>query len=136
MIANHLKAVLALKNKLVGGLVRPGLTKLPIRNKEQDFVMRFYDLVHQQYKDKDLTTDSLSAMMHCSRSQLHTKLRTLTELSPKECLNNYRLELASQLLKQGMSVTEVAFEVGFSNPNYFGRAFKKKYGTTPTRQIG
>ena len=131
MIANRLQAVLALKNKLVGGLVRPGLSTLPVRNKEQDFVVRFYDLVRQHYKGKDLTTDSLAAMMHCSRSQLHTKLRALTEISPKEYLNTYRLNIAHQLLESGMSVAEVAYEVGFGNPDYFGRAFKKKFGINP-----
>jgi len=95
--------------------------------------MRFSTLVNQQYKNKDMTADSLARRMHCSRSQFHTKLKTLTGLSTKEYLNDYRLTLARQLLEGGMSVAEAAFEVGFSDPNYFGRAFKKKYGLTPSK---
>lgn len=133
MIGNQLKSVSMLKNKLVGGLADSFLTTLPRRNKEQEFIMRFSTLVNHQYKNKDTTADLLAQRMNCSRSQLHTKLKNITGLSTKEYLNEYRLTLARQLLEDGMSVAEVAFEVGFSDPNYFGRAFKKKYGTTPSR---
>lgn len=132
-IRNHLQSVSLLKNKLVVGLTDSHLTTLPRRNKEQEFVLRFSALVNQHYKNKDITADSLARLMSCSRSQLHTKLKTLTGLSTKEYLNDYRLTLARQLLEGGMSVSEAAFEVGFNDPNYFGRAFKKKYGLTPSR---
>lgn len=135
MISNKLRSVSVLKTKLVGGLADSFLTTLPRRNKEQEFIMRFSTLVNHQYKDKDTTADQLAQRMNCSRSQLHTKLKTLTGLSTKEYLNDYRLTLARQLLAGGMSVAETAFEVGFSDPNYFGRAFKKKYGTTPSKAI-
>lgn len=132
MIGNQLKSVSALKNKLAGGFADSFLTTLPRRNKEQEFVMRFATLVNQHYKNKDVTADLLAQLMNCSRSQLHSKLKTLTGLSTKEYLNEYRLSLARQLLEGGMSVAEAAFEVGFGDPNYFGRAFKKKYGVTPS----
>lgn len=132
-ISNQLKSVLFLKNKLAGGLADSLLTKLPRRNKEQEFIMRFSSLINKQYTNKDLTADALAQLMNCSRSQLHTKLKTLTGLSTKEYLNDYRLILARQLLANGKSVAEVAFDVGFSDPNYFGRAFKKKYGTVPSK---
>jgi AraC-like DNA-binding protein len=133
MIGNQLKSVSVLKNKLVGGLADSFLTTLPQRNKEQEFIIRFSTLVNHQYKNKDTTADLLAQLMNCSRSQLHTKLKTLTGLSTKEYLNDYRLTLARQLLERGMSVAEVSHEVGFSDPNYFGRAFKKKYGLTPSK---
>lgn len=132
-IGNQLKSVLLLKNKLAGGLADSLLTTLPRRNKEQEFVMRFSTLVNQQYKNKDVTADSLAQLMRFSRSQLHTKLKTLTGLSTKEYLNDYRLTLARQLLEGGISVAETAFEVGFGDLNYFGRAFKLKYGLTPSK---
>lgn len=133
LVDNHLKSVLLLKNKLAGGLADSLLTTLPRRNKEQEFVMRFSALVNLHYKDKSLTADMLAQRMNCSRSQLHTKLKTITGLSTKEYLNNYRLTLACQLLGNGMSVAEASYTVGFGDPNYFGRAFKKKYGKTPSR---
>ena len=133
LINNQLASVSLLKNKLAGSLANSHLTTLPQRNKEQEFILRFSSLVKQHYKNKDTTAETLSQLMSCSRSQLHTKLKTLTGLSTKEFLNDYRLTLSRQLLESGLSVSEAAFEVGFSDPNYFGRAFKKKYGLTPSK---
>ena len=131
LILNHLKSVSAIKSKLVSSLASSVLTRLPQHNRDQEFVLRFHALVSQHYKGKEVTADLLAQLMNCSRSQLHAKIRTFTNLSPKEYLNNYRLNLARQLLESGMSVAEVAFEVGFGNPDYFGRAFKKKFGMNP-----
>ncbi|MBC3788488.1 two-component regulator propeller domain-containing protein [Spirosoma utsteinense] len=133
IIGNQLTSVSLLKKKLADGFGDSLLTKLPRRNKEQEFIMRFSTLVNHHYKNKDITSDSLAHLMNCSRSQLHTKLKTLTGLSTKEYLNDYRLNLARQLLESGLSVAETAFEVGFGDPNYFGRAFKMKYGMTPSK---
>ncbi|WP_460995564.1 two-component regulator propeller domain-containing protein [Spirosoma harenae] len=133
ILSNQLKTVSLLKTKLTGNLTGSLRSALPQRNKDQEFVLRFAALVNQHYKNKDVTADVLAKQMNCSRSQLHTKLKTLTGLSTKEYLNDYRLMLARQLLEGGTSVTEVAFEVGFNDPNYFGRAFKNKFGVTPSK---
>lgn len=133
MIINQLKSTSLLTNKLADGFVGSLLVPLPQRNKEQEFLLQFSALVNQQYKNKNVTVDLLAQLMNCSRSQLHTKLKTLTGLSTKEYLNDYRLLLAHQLLQTGMSIAEVAFEVGFGDPSYFSRAFKGKYGVTPSK---
>lgn len=133
LIDNHLKAVAQLKSNVASGFADTLLTNLPRRNKEQAFIARFVSLVNQEYKNKDVTADWLAEQMNCSRSQLHSKVKTLTGHSTKEYLNDYRLTLARQHLANGMSVAEVAFEVGFGDPNYFGRAFRKKFGTSPSR---
>jgi ligand-binding sensor domain-containing protein/AraC-like DNA-binding protein/CheY-like chemotaxis protein len=133
MITNQLKTVSLLKTKLTGSLAGSLLSSLPRHNKDQEFVLRFASLINQHYKNKDVTADVLAQQMKCSRSQLHMKLKTLTGLSTKEYLNDYRLMLARELLEGGTSVTEAAFEVGFNDPNYFGRAFKNKFGITPSK---
>lgn len=135
MIANQLRSASLLKTKLANGFAGPLPVPLPQRNKDQEFLLRFSTLINQQYKNKDVTADLLAHLMNCSRSQLHTKLKSLTGLSTKKYLNDYRLSLAHQLLHNGTSVAEAAFEVGFSDPNYFGRAFKNKYGVTPGKVV-
>ncbi|MGM9509038.1 two-component regulator propeller domain-containing protein [Larkinella sp. GY13] len=133
IIGNQLNTVSLLKTKLTDSLAGSLRGALPRRNKDQEFVLKFAALVNQQYKNKEVTADELARQMNCSRSQLHTKLKTLTGLSTKEYLNDYRLGLARQLLEGGMSVNEAAFEVGFNDPNYFGRAFKNKFGIIPSK---
>nr|WP_293839284.1 two-component regulator propeller domain-containing protein [uncultured Arsenicibacter sp.] len=133
IVKNELSSVALLKKKLTQHQGSPLLHPLPKTNKEQAFMLRFSELVISRYKDKDITTESLAQHMHCSRSQLHTKLTRLTGLSPKEYVNEYRLSVARQELLSGKSVGEVTFDVGFSDPNYFSRAFKKKFGISPSK---
>ena len=64
---------------------------------------------------------------------LYRKLRELTNQTPRSFIRNIRLAKAAELLSQRkMSIAEVAYEVGFSNPNNFATAFKEMYGMPPT----
>lgn len=69
LIRNNLRAVVTLKDKLAGIQVTTGLTALPRRNKEQEFVLKFAAFVNEQYSDQHLTADGLAQQMNCSRSQ-------------------------------------------------------------------
>ncbi len=133
LINNMLKSRVLLKEKLFGSLSGPLLNKLPGGNKDQKLLLTFAELVAQHYKDHSLTAEQLADRMNCSRSLLHTKLKKLSGLSTKEYLNEYRLNIAHQLLQQGAQVAEAAYQVGFNDPNYFSRVFKQKYGVTPSQ---
>ena len=67
-----------------------------------------------------------------SRTQLHRKVKALTGQSASEFIRNYRLEYAYQLLQNNAgSVSEVAFQTGFSSASYFSKAFSAKFGQSP-----
>ena len=75
----------------------------------------------------------LQDLLAMSKTQLHRKMKALTDQPPGEFLRNYRLKRASQLLEQqGGNVTEVAFAVGFGSLSYFTRSFKELYGQSPS----
>jgi AraC-like DNA-binding protein len=63
---------------------------------------------------------------------LHRKLKALAGISTGEFIRNYRLKRATQLLRQGYSVSETAYMVGFEDPSYFARSFRKTYNMTPS----
>ncbi|MCB9035478.1 MAG: helix-turn-helix transcriptional regulator [Lewinellaceae bacterium] len=68
-----------------------------------------------------------------SHSQLHRKLTALTGLSANRFIRFIRLSKARILLKDpGLSIAEVAYDTGFTDPVYFSRVFKKEFGMTPT----
>ena len=70
--------------------------------------------------------------MHVSHSTLFRKLQALTNLSPTAFIRNIRLKRAAQLLRDHYgNVTEVSYEVGFSNPSYFSKCFKSFFGVSP-----
>ena len=74
-----------------------------------------------------------SDMMFVSRSLLYKKLKALVDLSPNDFITVYRLKKALPLLAaKDISVNEVAYSVGFNDPKYFSRVFKKFYKKTPS----
>lgn len=71
-----------------------------------------------------------------SRSLLHKKLISSVEQSASSFINSIRLKKAALLLLEGeQKVSEVAFEVGFNDPKYFSKMFKKHFGATPSEFV-
>lgn len=69
-----------------------------------------------------------------NRSYLYTLFQKELGVSPQDYLSNYRLTQASELLViTDISIESVAFSCGYSDPLVFSKAFKAKYGTTPSR---
>ena len=70
--------------------------------------------------------------MNLSRVQLYRKVKNLTGSSPVELLRTTRLNRAYQLLlTTDKSVSEVAYDVGFTAPSYFTKCFKEEFGMLP-----
>ena len=72
--------------------------------------------------------------MSVGRSLLLKKMEELIGESPNELIRRVRLDKAANLLKQNSgNISEIALEVGFSNPSYFAEAFKKQFGVSPSQ---
>ena len=83
--------------------------------------------------NQDLTVDNIAQRMGLGRTQFYRKIKALTNYSPVELLRNMRLAKARTLLTAtDKSVSEIAYEVGFSTPAYFGKCYKDRYNETPT----
>ncbi|MGB1032995.1 MAG: helix-turn-helix transcriptional regulator [Flavobacteriales bacterium] len=77
---------------------------------------------------------NLENQMELSKMQLYRKLKALTGMSPTLVIRDIRLNEAMKLLQKGeLNVSEVAYEVGFSDPSYFTRTFKEKFGSSPSK---
>jgi AraC-like DNA-binding protein len=77
--------------------------------------------------------NEFSKQMGISRMQLYNKLVSLTGSTPLEFIRTLRLKRAAQLLeKSQMSVSEIAYQVGFNDPRYFSMLFKKEFGALPS----
>jgi len=71
-----------------------------------------------------------------SRVSLYKKLLGLTGKTPVECIRTARLKRAVQLLqKSNLSIGNIAYEIGFNNPNYFSKVFKEEYGKLPSEYL-
>ena len=114
-------------NKLL--LSEPG----KVESIDDTFLRKFAEQIEAVYADPEYNVEKLSETLGLSRGHLHRKIKELTGTAPVEFLRTYRLNKATQLLRQNAyTVSEVAYRTGFSSPAYFSKCFKAVYGVTPT----
>ena len=102
-------------------------------NKNEQFLQTLTAFMETNMGNIDISVDDLMTATGMSRSSLNRKMHELFNLSPKEFLQEARIKHACSLLKQtNLSVKEIAYSCGFSNPHYFANCFKSSIGHTPT----
>ncbi len=100
---------------------------------DNQFIRKAQEVVEQNLGNSRFTADDFSELMQMSRSNLHRKLKALTDQTTSEFVRNIRLNRASQLLKQNDStVSEVAYLVGFESLPYFSKTFQEYHGVSPS----
>lgn len=110
------------------GTKRPALS-----DQENDFYARFLDIFRTEIGNSDLSVDMLASRMGLERTQFYRKIKALTNFSPVELIRNLRLQQGQTLLKTtDRTISEIAYETGFSTPAYFTRCYREKFGETPT----
>lgn len=103
---------------------------------ENDFIREVKELIRLRYKEEDFNVEKLADIMNISTSQLRRKMQALGGGdSISNMIRTYRLQQAQVLLLShpDLSVAEIAYATGFSDPNYFSTAFSKEFGSSPRR---
>ena len=99
---------------------------------DEAFLQKVLSVVQANLADPDFDVVRLGREVGLSRSQLHRKLRALTNQSPTLLIRSIRLQRAAELLRQkGGSVAEIAYRVGFSSQTYFAKCFREELGCAP-----
>ena len=101
---------------------------------EDRFMERIVKQVGEQMSDPDFRVESLSTAMNMAERTLQRKLKAMTNQTPQELIRSMRLNRARDLLENSnLSVSEVAFQVGYQEPTNFSRSFKKQFGFSPSQ---
>ena len=67
-----------------------------------------------------------------SKMQVYRKLKALQDKTPSAFMRSVRLQKGKELLQNSdLNISEIAYEIGFSDPNYFSRTFQKEFGSSP-----
>jgi signal transduction histidine kinase/ligand-binding sensor domain-containing protein/DNA-binding response OmpR family regulator len=110
---------------------------LELGNVDQSFLSRALMAVEADIDDEDFSVEVLAEKLNLSRSQLHRKLKALTNQTPTSFIRTIRLERAAQLLKQDyQSIADIALQTGFSSQAYFTKCFHDHFGCTPSEYNG
>ena len=115
-----------------------GTTEVPVREitVEDPFMKKLVELITENAQDPDLSMEVLYNKLGMSRTQFFRKIKAISDLSPNKLILNIRMKMAVEKLQAGgMTIAEVAYEVGFSDPAYFSKVFKSVFNQTPTEYI-
>lgn len=100
---------------------------------EDAFLQKFRAVVQEHLSDPDFGMPHLQRKMAMSHSQIFRKTKALTGKSPSVFIRDIRLEKARELLSgTELTVSEIAYETGFSSLQYFSDAFFEAYGKRPS----
>jgi signal transduction histidine kinase/DNA-binding response OmpR family regulator len=104
---------------------------------EQQFVHDIHDIIKHNINLAELNGDFVGKKMAMSRMNLHRKLKALTGIGISDHIRILRLDKANALLQLGeLSVSEVAYQTGFSSPSHFSTLFKNHFGYSPSAISG
>ena len=111
---------------------QPADKQVKLTTQDKLFLDQLRNAVRERMANPKLKMDDLGDELGISRVQLYRKVKVLTGLSPVDLLKQMRLERAKVLLNSSTkTISEIAYEVGFSTPSYFTSCFKKQYGKLP-----
>jgi signal transduction histidine kinase/ligand-binding sensor domain-containing protein/DNA-binding response OmpR family regulator len=103
---------------------------------DEKFLKQALEIVEKNMDNPDFSVEDLSRDMYMNRVTLYRKILSLTGKTPIEFVRSIRLKRAAQLMeKSGLSVAEIAYEVGFNNPKNFSKFFKEEFKATPSQYI-
>lgn len=103
---------------------------------ENSFVTRFLQYVGDHLSDPDLSVEDIGEELCLSRVQLYRKIKSMTGKTPVEIIREERLKRSKVLLEDAsLSISEVAYKVGFSAPSYFTKCYKDYYGKAPSGEV-
>ena len=112
------------------------LAKEEISTPDKEFVSKIRNEIHRNISNNDFGVEQLGAAVDLSRVQLYRKVKALTGLSPVELIRATRVNRARKLIEGGAtSVSEVAYQVGFTSPSYFTKCFKDQFGVSPVELL-
>lgn len=130
----RIEKLIELRNNLRNHF-RGDISNVPekIEKKESEFILQFRNVVQNNIM-QNLDVTFLCRELAISRTQLHRKVKALTDLSTTELVKKIKLEKARELLKKtDLTISEIAYDTGFSSPSYFSKMFTKEYAISPTQ---
>ena len=111
-------------------------TEVTITSRDEEFLRDVIQVIEKGMSDSKFNIETVVSSMAMGRTTFYKKLKSLTTMSPVEFIKDIRLKRAIQLLDTGeLTVSEVAYQVGFNSSGYFSTCFKEKYKLSPSEYL-
>jgi signal transduction histidine kinase/DNA-binding response OmpR family regulator len=103
---------------------------------DEKFLKQALEVVEKHIDEPEFSVEDFSREMFMNRVTLYRKILSITGKTPLEFIRSIRLKRGAQLLeKSGMSIAEIAYEVGFNNPKIFSKSFKEEFRVSPSQYV-
>ena len=102
---------------------------------DKKFITKVRDLVEKNIDNSEFSITDIIQTVGVSRSVLHVKMKNLFNMTMGDYIRRTRLNKACELLRNGYTVTEVSYMVGYADPSYFAKVFKKEFGISPKEYV-
>ena len=134
LVDNLVDNVRRLKGKFSGAQKQEDKVEYaPVKGNDDILMERIMRSVNEHISDPSFNVEALTHDVGISRAQLHRKMKEMTGISTGDFIRNLRLEKAARLISENkINVTQVSYDVGFSNQSHFSTVFHKHFGMTPT----
>lgn len=107
--------------------------EVAVTSTDEQWLMNIRKFVESRLDNPELGVNQLTSGIGLSRTNLFVKLKALTGYSPGEFIKTIRLQKATQYLKKSdLTISEIAYAVGFKYPKYFSTCFHQHFGQTPS----
>lgn len=132
-IGNLLQNRRLLKNKFSGAQEQAGKVQdVQLKSADEILMNKIMKVINENLSEPTLSVEMLANSVGLSRVHLHRKLKELTNLSSRDFIRNIRMQQAAKLLKEKkLSISEVAYAVGYNNLSHFSNTFKEYFGLSP-----
>lgn len=104
-----------------------------LSERDRQFMSRVDRTLQESFEDSEFTTIDFADRVAMSERQLQRKLKSITNVTPREYLRHYRLNKAMEKLLGGVSAADAAFAVGFQSHSYFAKCFKAHFNIAPSK---
>lgn len=133
IITNLINNRRLLKNKFSGAQEQADkVQKIQLKSSDEVLMNKIMKIINDNLSEPSLSVEMLANEVGLSRVHLHRKLKELTNLSSRDFIRNIRMQQAAKLLKEKkLSISEVAYAVGYNNLSHFSNTFKEYFGMSP-----
>lgn len=113
--------------------VRYMLRKPEIVDEDKVFMDKLLAYIEEHIDDVNLKVDDMAVALGMGRSTFYARLKQIADMSPNDFLRHIRMKRAEDLVTDSsLTFSQIAYSVGFSDPKYFGKCFKKHTGMSPS----
>ncbi|OYX79636.1 MAG: hypothetical protein B7Y83_19290, partial [Flavobacteriales bacterium 32-34-25] len=134
-IKSVLENRIILQNRL-GSIKKIQQLQEEVPDQDNEFLEKVIEIVILKMEETDFNSDELAHTLGISQRQLYRKMKGITGNTVHEFITKVKMNQAEEMLRNSeLSISQIAYKLGFSEPSNFSRTFSKHFGCSPSQYL-